>query len=1054
MSQKKHAQGKRKTARAGIVLTLVILAGALAAMVLLSTLVPTPDVSSVTSVNPDTGEVSSTSLHITEIMASNQAAFPDERGNFSDWVELTNTSDQPIGLNGFGLSDREDKILFTFPNQILKPGERVVVFCSDESNSTPGQPFHAPFKISSAGETLILFSPEGSAVERIVVPALGHDMVYTYTSNGWIVSDMFTPGYPNTQQGLEEFRSSTHIEAGALIINELVPSNRTTLMDEDGEFSDWIELYNTTGRAIDLSNYALSDNPEKRVKWRFPQGTVIEPRGYYLVFASGKDKYDGAEGHHPHTNFGLSAEKGTLLLSDIQGRLVDMASYDLVPTDAAWGRRESGDRPWQIFNHPTPGLANNHQGALEMNRQLMARNPVGVVITEVMSSNVNTTLPSGLTGVDWVELFNFSNQAVDLSGYGLSDSISRPRKWQFPAGVVIGAGQYLLVACDGTGTPTKNGDLRTSYRVSSAGETMCLSDPQGNILDKLVVPQLLPDITYGRTPGQDGLFYYAQPTPGAHNSQGFAGFAEPPTFITQGGMFDRPITVELNVPEGYEVRYTTDASDPTVTSPVYTGPIEIPHTTVIRARGFAPGLNPSTIATQTYFISVYHTTPVISLVTDPDHVWNAETGMLAKGPLEGNESVWRRPWFDVDKHEGVGKDGLTGHLETATYAKKLHYDGSMEFYETDGKQVLSTGMDFHVMGQFSLDMPQKSFSVNAKKRFGTGYFEYKLFPDLPYERYKAIALRNGGQDGLYTRVLDGMQARLAATMPGTTVLTQAWRPVSVYLNGQYWGHYNMRERINRHFVAQHEGWENPDAMDLLEASGTSSSNICWGSNRDYKDLLNHIENLDMTQQENIQYIIDRVDIDNMFDYFIFEMYIGNTDPGNIRYYKKHGEGNKWKWILYDMDWGLFDSKSGGPEYVLNPKGMGAFRINNLLLRKTLENPDMRNKFLERMGFLFQTTFTAANIGPMLDAMVEEIKPEQTMHQGRWAEEMPKEVSFDVPKHPEGAYNYWLQRVARAHNVINKRPNIFWGKVQDFFGLSDGQMERYFGSRPLLPPDPQ
>jgi hypothetical protein len=1017
----------------------VLFVCALALFVLVSPFEPTQNVSSGTVVDSATGEATSTSLHITEIMSSNHAAYPDERGRFSDWIELTNDGEQPINLQGFGLSDREDKIGFTFPDRTLAPGERVVVFASGQGQGEPTEAYHAPFKISSAGETVILFAPDGRAVEHIEAPAMMADMVYAKTPDGWIVSDMYTPGYENTQAGMAAFRASTFIETGTLLINEVCVTNRTALMDEDGAYSDWVELYNNSDRAVDLSAFALSDNPDKRVKWRFPKGAVIEPRGYFVVFASGKDR-TGDETHMPHANFGLRAEKGAVLLSDIQGNLVDMTSYDLVPTDASWGRQEGGANTWQVFTQPTPGLPNNRAGALEMNRRMLVANTSGVAITEVMASNVNTALPNGEVGIDWVEIFNFGNETVSLGGYGFSDTVNRPRKWRFPMDTSIAPGQYLVVYCDGT-DKSGNGVVRTSFRISSGGETLCISDPYGNILDKLVVPQLLPDITYGRTPGRDGLFYYANPTPGTLNGEGFDGFAPPPSFATPGGLFARPITLALVPPDGGQVRYTLDATEPTVSSPLYTEPIEIARTTVVRARSFQPGLNPSVVMTQTYFISVYHTTPVISLVTNPENVWNEETGMLTDGPLD--RETWERPWY---------AKGRNHRDQMATFGKKLHYDGFMEFYETDGTQALSTGMNFHVMGQFSLDMPQKSFSVNAKKRFGTGYFEYPLFPDRPFERYKAIALRNGGQDGLYTRVIDGLQARLAASISGTTLLTQAWRPVSVYLNGQYWGHYNMRERINRYFVAQHEGWEDPDAMDVLEADGTGKNNINWGSNAEYTAMLNHIKDLDMTVPENIQYIIDRVDIDNMFDYFICEMYFGNTDPGNIRFYKKHGEGNKWRFILYDVDWGLFDSKNGGPSYVLNPKGMGSFRINNTLIRKTLENPQMRDKFLRRLGEIFQTTFTPENILALMNEMVEQIKPEQAMHQGRWAEEMPKQVSFDVPKNPEGAYNYWLSRVARAHNVINKRPNIFWGMVQECFGLSDAQMTDYLGPRPELPPE--
>lgn len=1020
---------KRSPAAKGVTLLLVLFA---AFLFVISVLAPAqPTASNVTQVDAD-GAVIPPALHITEVMSSNHAAYPDENGKFSDWVELTNEGDTPITLEGFGLSDREDKIIFTFPaGHVLQAGERVVVFADDSSKVIPGISYHAKFKISSAGETLILFGPAGNAIEHITVPSMISDTVYAKTLGGWIISDMFTPGYPNTQEGHAAFRASSYLDTGALVLNEMVASNHTTLADEDGDYSDWIELYNNSDREINLSNYALSDNVDKRVKWRFPQDAFIAPHGYYLVFASGKNR-PGGEGLHPHTNFGLSAEKETVMLSDIHGQLVDETSYEVLPADQSWGRRDTGDLGWQVFTQPTPGLPNNRDGALEMNRRMLMANVHRIAITEAMTSNVSTTLPNGVVGLDWVELYNYGSQPTDLTSFGLSDRVNHPRKWQFPFGTTILPGEHLLVYCDSANTG-KAGELHTNFNLSSSGETVVLSDPTGKILDKLVVPQLPPDYTYGKTPGLDGLFYYAEPTPGTLNGPGFIGFAETPVFLTSGGIFPRPMTVEIQVPTGAEIRYTLDCTEPTLTSPLYEGPIEIPKTTVVRARAFQGGLNPSTVATQTYFISVYHTMPIISLVTEPENITNPDTGMLADGPNLDREAQ-NPPW------------------NNATYWKKLHYEGHFEMFdESSGKQLLSTGMEFHVMGQYSLDMPQKSFSINAKKRFGTGYFEYPFFENRPFEHYKSIALRNGGQDGLFTRVIDGLQGRIVAEAEGSTVLAQAWRPVIVFLNGQYWGHYNMRERVSRHFVAQHEGWENPDAMDILESDGTGSRQVNWGSNKEYKALLSYVEGHDLREPEALQYVADRVDIDNMFDYYIFEMFFGNSDPGNIRFYKKHGEGNKWRWIFYDSDWGLFDSTKYGPSFFLKASGAGGKNINNLLIRKVLENPEMRDQFLRRMGELFQTVLTTENMQRLFDEMTAQIQTELPMHYERWATSMNPKISFDVPKNPTGAYNYWLSRVNRTRNtVMVKRPHLFWGMAQEFFELTDAQMIDYFGPRPSLP----
>lgn len=792
-----------------------------------------------------------------------------------------------------------------------------------------------------------------------------------------------------------------------------------------------------------MSNYALSDDPDKLVKWRFPQGSVIEPGGYFLVFASGKDR-PAAAGSWPHASFRLRSDGETVILSDVQGRMLDLVTYDLLEADTSWGRDEESGMGFKRFTAPTPALPNTRAGTIAMDTSLCLANASGLYITEVMTGNKSTHGPGVNNYYDYIEIYNMSGQAVNLKGYGLSDNIKKPRKWQLPD-ITIENNSYQVIYCDTTQT-TKDGVYYfTNYNLKKSGETVVLSTPTGQILDKVVVPQLYDDVSYGRTLGQAGLFYYSDPTPGAANGRGFIGFADAPAFNVPGGLYDRPLEgengVTLTVPAGSVVRYTTDSSEPTVTSPVYSGPIPIEKTTVLRARAFRDGVEPSQVVSQTYMISVYHTMPVISLTTNPDNLWNETNGMFAKGP---NFDVSKnRPWKD------------------AAYWQKDWFTGWVEYSDENGKLQFSQGMRFRIMGQYSLDMPQKSLFIKADGQFGKNTFDYALFEDRPYTSYSSFVLRNGGQDGLYTRVLDGMQARIVE-QSGSTVANQAWKPVIVYINGQYWGHYNMRERAGVDMIAQHEGWDNPDDIDLLESSGLSSSQIVQGSSKDYKDLYRSVENADLNADpELLKRVEDSIDIANMFDYYIFESFFGNTDPGNIRYYRntKSGDG-KWRYLLYDVDWGLFNSSytergkeyaTGGVTYYMNEKGAGNQKIKaNLFLRKLVQASQYREQFLTRYAELFNSVLTTENMMTHFSQMIEQIKPEMQMHMERWAAEMPKEISFDQPKNPTGAYNYWISRCERAIRVMNRRPHFVWLDIQSYFNLSDAEMTQRFGPCPEIP----
>ena len=1042
--RKKRSALRREKPRKGTLPLLLALTAALVLLIIFAPNIggtPASNISG-TEVQKEQAATGNRALRITEVMSSNRSAYPDEDGAFPDWVEITNTGDEPIALGGYGLSDRPDKIIFIFPDMTLGAGEHVIVFASDSNRNVAGETFHAKFKVSSSGDTLYLFGSDGVAFRELPVPAMNHNMCYSWVgSDDYIITEQYTPGFDNTQEGYASFRASTVLETGALVINEICASSITTLKDGDGEYPDWIELHNTSSKAIDLSNYALSDSTDSLVKWRFPQGAVIEPGGYYVVYASGKDKGPDSTGW-PHASFKLRSNGETVILSDVQGRMIDLVTYDLLEADTSWGRDEEGTSGFKVFRQPTPGLPNTRTGEIAMDAALCLANTSGLYITEVMAGNKNLVGPNVKNPYDYIEIYNMSGQAVNLKGYGLSDNIKKPRKWQFPD-ITIENNSYLVIYCDTTQT-TKNGVYYfTNFNLAKSGETVCLSDPSGRILDKVVAPQLYDDVAYGRTLGQAGLFYYSQGTPGETNGMGFTGFAEKPSFTVSGGLYDRPLEgdngVTIAVPANSTVRYTTDGSDPTQTSALYTGPIEVEKTTTIRARAFRDGVEPSQVVSQTYLISVYHTLPIVCLTTDPGNLWNDATGMFADGGIDRENT--NPPWDD------------------ATYWQKNWFGGWVEYYDENGVQQLSQGMTFRVMGQFSLDMPQKSLYVKADGQYGASSFDYALFDDRPYTSYASFVLRNGGQDGMYTRVIDGLQSRVIDATD-STVAHQAWNPVIVYINGEYWGHYNMRERAGAAMVAQHEGWDNPDDLDLLESDGLSSSQVNQGSRSDYETLYRRIQNADLnTDAEALQLVLDNFDIENMMDYFIFESYFGNTDPGNIRYYRntKTGDG-KWRYLFYDSDWGFFNvltpsgKISGGISYVLKDGGMGNYNIkSNLFISKLVQVPEYRDMFLRRYGEFFQTVFTPEFLTNLFNEMILEIKPEMQMHFQRWAAELHPKIGFDQPKNPEGAYNYWASRCERMiTRIFNRRPYYIWQDAKSFFGLTDEELTAYFGPCPENP----
>ena len=660
-----------------------------------------------------------------------------------------------------------------------------------------------------------------------------------------------------------------------------------------------------------------------------------------------------------------------------------------------------------------------------------------IVISEVMTSNdsVKTYAEAGYT--DWVEICNTGDTAVDLSGWGLSDNPKKTLKWQFPDGTTIRPGEYKVILCDKDTAKSRPGEPHAGFSIGrKKGEVIILADPAGTEQDRITLPEMKTDISYGRDLRDGGLYYYDLPTPFAANGVGFAGYAPAPSFSVEPGFYGSAQNLRINTAEGTRVFYTTDGSEPTRESTPYGGEtLEVRYTAVIRAKAFAEGtVRPSDTLTGTFFINVYHSLPVVSVTVDPADLWDQERGMLTVGR-------------NVHKQAGVLPFKNTVYRKVKNSGVK--YESYVEMYDDAGARIISQGADISLTGDYSLDMPQKSFKFKARSKYGEKTFKAKLFPDRDYEEYKSFVLRNSGNDCMWTRLQDGFQSRLM-DLCGTGVAHQAWKPYAVYLNGRYWGHMNLRERVDKYMVAQFEGLdlEDADKLDLLQANGGVKS----GSNAEYKAMIKKIKaGKPAKNKDDLQYILDNVDVESYFEFMAFEMFFGNSDIGNFRMYRLTAPGSKWKWLINDLDYGLWDSGFNSPKSFTSKKGMGQQRIDNTIFLKLLTVPEYKDRYLTVYGRIFQTLTTERMMG-VLDELVALIEPEMELHWDRWGEENDKYVISEVPTTAEGAYRYWQKRVERLRNVIRKRPTRVWEFTRKAFSLSKKDMEKYFGPQPPMPAD--
>lgn len=299
--------------------------------------------------------VSSRGVILSEVMTSNKTALSDESNAYPDWIELSNSGKKAVDVSGWMLTDKLSRTSgFTFPEgTTIAPGEYLIVYASGRLQNETGKNFHAPFKLSSAGDSVILCDESGTVVESINLPAMSADQSFARRDgNVWELTNEYTPGMENTSLAYAMLTTLEPVDNSPLVINEVMASNASCAPAQDGQFYDWIELYNGSAEAIDLTGYGLSDSADKPSRWRFPSVT-IEPGGYLLVYASGLDT--SGEGEY-HTNFRLRAEGESVLLYNEKGQLLDHVTYDNLKADQSYAREGDGFR---LSSSPTPGRANS-----------------------------------------------------------------------------------------------------------------------------------------------------------------------------------------------------------------------------------------------------------------------------------------------------------------------------------------------------------------------------------------------------------------------------------------------------------------------------------------------------------------------------------------------------------------------------------------------------------------------------------------------------------------------------------------------------------------------
>lgn len=778
-----------------------------------------------------------------------------------------------------------------------------------------------------------------------------------------------------------------------LVINEASNANGTTLLDADGDSPDWIELYNGSSTQINLDGYGLSDDENDLLKWTFPNFSM-NPGTFLTVFASGisnktiVDHWETAvlateswDYLVPSSNLASDWNTGSYVPIGWQSGLLGIGYGDwddnttlTGPITSVYVRKEftiadTSKIVAALFDVDYDDGFVAYLNGVEIARSGLTGYPPnwndlasdheaqlysgGDVSSFLFEANQLTSILKNGTNVLAIEVHNASFSSSDLS---LIPFLS----FAFNTATTFYSGSVHPYFNPGL----TNQVLSTNFSIKSLGETLFLSSPAGLLIDSLSVPDLEPNMSIGKFPDAAiAQRLFNSPTPAASNntSSNFAGFEATPIISVSGGFFSgsQTIAIQNQSTNGGVLRYTINGQEPKLSSPLYTGPITISNNTVLRVRCFPVSSDylPSLIASESYLQMVDYTLPVISITTDPTNLYGVT------GIFDNFNTDWRKPcvieYFD--------KDGVKQFESRASIKPDGGAGGSRSY-------------------------AQHSVTIQpAHGLYGEGEpVAYPLIQEKPFiDEYHAFYLRNGSN---YWNNYPQKDATFMRIMRKSNANSQAYSPVIAYVNGEYFGVYELREKANKHYFEANYG-NNPDSLDLLSVSyfyGAGVLRTVQGSDTGFYNMQNFVTSYNTASPDYFEKCHQKLDLYNFADYISAENWFANRDwvYNNMKIARCRTFDNRWRFFLQDMELGL----GGWTDFSANL--FDYFRYNNQpnpywdIFDGLMGNEEFKKYFINRYADLMNTTLKPWKYQPIISDMYNELFPEMPAHFQKWTGDVP------------------------------------------------------------------
>ena len=581
-----------------------------------------------------------------------------------------------------------------------------------------------------------------------------------------------------------------------------------------------------------------------------------------------------------------------------------------------------------------------------------------IYINELMARN-SLILDENGEADDWVELYNDNNVGVMLENFYISDDPTDTTKWLFPDPIFIEPNSFVLLWLDDA---PEQGSNHVPFKLSGDGETLWITQEQVNglsILDSISFPSLPQNVSYGRATDADSSWvYFGEYSPNASNSGNSLYLNADVNFSIDGGFYPIGTTLSMSSTDPTaDIRYTTDGSIPTLSSTLYNNPIALNQTAIVKAGAFKTGFISNVQKEEFYLINGDHDLPVVQVTIDPKYLWSDQEGMYITG-LNGSEG------FCSDEPRNWNRD----------WERPV----SVHYFEEDGTPVFNLEAGMKIAGGCSRGFSKKPFNLF----FRDSKIEYPLFQSLDISEFKRLKLRASGNDFPRTMVRDASIHSMLEDQVDIDLM--GYEPVVLYLNGEYWGYYGMRELFNRHYIEAHHGVDK-DSMDFLK-NPYMYPEVKEGDLVHWNDLTSFIRNNSMEQLPNYDYVVNRMDIYEFMNYNIAEIYVANYDwpANNVAVWRDRNNNGKWRWMFFDVDissgYGSWSPAVASYNMLTHATTQfGAEWPNGepstLFLRKLLDNTFFQREFTQRTCTVAQTIFAPDRAAHFIDSLAAKVGPE-------------------------------------------------------------------------------